>query len=111
MGYYTNYCFEVKVSSVEKIKEIIKKFNEILGWEELDLNNITDDGIIADFELKWYEHDEDMKKLSSLFPEYAFYLEGQGEDREDWWKAIFKNGVEKISYAELVPPQFPNIEN
>lgn len=109
MGYYTNYYLEVKVNSLEKMKEIVKKFNEIYQFNELDINNIDEGGITAEFESKWYSHDEDMLQLSRLFPDYVFELEGKGEERDDWWISCYKNGRMATSNAELIPPQSPDI--
>lgn len=43
-------------------------------------------------ECKWYEHEEDMKKVSKEYPETIFVLEGDGEESGDIWKKYFMNG-------------------
>ena len=104
MGYYTRYWLTVEVNSLDEMKKIVAKFNEIYQYNELDINSIGEGGIEAEFESTWYSHDEDMKQLSRLFPNYVFQLEGQGEDREDWWISCYKNGEVATSNAEIVPP-------
>ena len=49
-------------------------------------------GDIADDSMKWYEWESDMLTLSSEFPEMEFVLYGEGEERDDNWRAFFKNG-------------------
>ena len=105
MGYYTRYWLTAEVNSLDEMKKIVAKFNEIYQYNELDINSIGEGGIEAEFESKWYSHDEDMKQLSRLFPSYVFQLEGQGEDREDWWISCYKNGEVATSNAEIVPPR------
>ena len=57
--------------------------------------------------MKWYEAEDDMKELSKRYPEYWFLLYGEGEDRNDIWKAMFHNGVMQKVYAEIY---FPDID-
>jgi hypothetical protein len=41
---------------------------------------------------KWYEWQEDMRKLSAQFPCVVFTLYGVGEAIDDEWLAYFKGG-------------------
>lgn len=41
---------------------------------------------------KWYEHDEDMKYLSTRFPGVVFELSGSGEENGDIWRSWYKDG-------------------
>lgn len=126
MGYYTNVHMEIKDSTGKEVNEshvafklIAYRFYEI--WESY--RDITSDEFrcdqeayaeecLSDFldwkEVKWYELDSDMMKLSKLCPDFIFIIEGQGEDREDWWIKWWENGVQNASYAELTPPSGPS---
>lgn len=57
-------------------------------------------------EVKWYNHENDLKKLSKDFPDLVFVLRGEGEDSADVWKKYFKNGRMQVCVAELVIPPF-----
>lgn len=126
MGYYTNVHMEIKDSAGKEVNEshiafklIAYRFYEI--WESYrDINSdefrrdqeVYAEECLSDFldwkEVKWYELDSDMSKLSKLCPDFTFIIEGQGEDREDWWIKWWENGVQNASYAELIPPTGPS---
>jgi hypothetical protein len=55
---------------------------------------------------KWYEHEEDMRKLSALFPDVLFTLSGEGEESGDIWKMYVKGGKSHSVSAEIVLPEF-----
>lgn len=42
--------------------------------------------------MKWYEHEEDLKSLSLKFADVVFVLSGKGEEDGDVWKKYFLNG-------------------
>ena len=126
MGYYTNVHMEIKDSAGKEVNEshiafklIAYRFYEI--WESYrDINSdefrrdqeAYAEKCLSDFlnwkEVKWYELDSDMSKLSKLCPDFTFIIEGQGEDREDWWIKWWENGVQNSSYAEFIPPTGPS---
>lgn len=43
-------------------------------------------------EIRWYEHEAEMRELSKQFPEVLFELHGEGEQNDDMWYKYFKNG-------------------
>lgn len=53
-------------------------------------------------ECKWYEHEEDMVRLSKLFPNITFVLSGEGEEQPDAWQKKFIAGEQWTSRACLV---------
>jgi GH35 family endo-1,4-beta-xylanase len=54
------------------------------------INTITAYGYLD--ETSWYDYMDDMKYLSEQFPDVTFILDGDGEDKDDLWRAYFKNG-------------------
>lgn len=42
--------------------------------------------------IKWYDHIEDMIKLSKVFPETLFILDGWGEELGDVWRELYMDG-------------------
>jgi hypothetical protein len=47
---------------------------------------------VFDDEIKWYDHEKDMRKYSKKFPKVTFIISGVGEEEEDYWKEYHKNG-------------------
>lgn len=110
MGYYTRYHLEMKdtrkplqpmiieENAPDLYKAVAQKFEEIFGYDVLDdLVDYTDDW-------KWYEWEIDMRKLAAAFPFIRFNLEGEGEDREDWWYASFLGDKFQVRHANVTPP-------
>lgn len=50
---------------------------------------------------RWYEHADDMKLFSTLFPEVLFTLEGRGEESGDLWVKYFQNGKMQEARAQI----------
>jgi hypothetical protein len=94
MGYYTDFI--LKASSKEALKSMEEEFNF------LDQN--TEDSLC--YHGKWYEHESDMKTLSTKLPDVLFTVRGDGEEYGDIWIKYFKNGKVQISYVELKFDEF-----
>ena len=103
MGYYTYYSINVinanEVSRERLIAASKDLFHSLEGddtYFDSDLyeHNPTINPFdwVSDDEMKWYECEDDMVKLSRDYPELVFEVEGQGEDRDDNWRAYFANG-------------------
>ena len=91
MGYYTAYEIDVLKPNEVDEEEICKYL------ESLDLPDFGKwhGGWCAYG--KWYEHEDDLKKLSLLFPDVVFRVYGDGEESDDIWYKYFKNG--KVQYC------------
>lgn len=81
MGYVTNY----KISFIHFGKtEIPKEADALNSINPYDFEVGEDESPLLEefFEepIKWYDHVEDMIKLSKVFPEILFILDGQGEE-------------------------------
>jgi hypothetical protein len=132
MGYYTNYSLHIDNSQVkDKVEK--KKQSEI---EEIQQSNISDElkqRLIRDVEktyqtsvvtqndvighltyspfdeqCKWYEHTEDMLRVSMKYPNVIFSLYCNGEEDGDMWVEYFMNGKVQteravITYADFDP--------
>ena len=100
MAYYTWYSISVKNEDefpIEKQKEASLQLAEKFDWRkdyEKDIENSFDpfDWVSGD-SMKWYEWEKDMIELSQNFPEAIFVVYGEGEDRDDTWRAFFKDGI------------------
>ena len=104
MGYSTSYELKVKEGS-STIKEIYSKWgNNEFEFEGFDYA-IDENGEMCD-QVKWYDHEKDMKQLSILFPDVLFSLFGEGEDNDDSWYKYFKNGKMQSCYAKIDYDEF-----
>lgn len=97
MGYYTT--FKLSVRNGEVTEEMQTKLKEIKPeyFTDYDMKDLLDGW----YEAKWYDWKEDLIKLSKAFPTEVFELSGEGEEREDMWRAYFKNGKVQIEKAEI----------
>ena len=57
-------------------------------------------------ETSWYEHQFDMARVSSLWPEVRFELRGHGEEHDDSWAEYYLAGKVQKAPAEIVYPEF-----
>ena len=106
MGYYTDYKLTVWDKDGDEVdksypvySELEKTFRQVFEVNKKYTYNPFRDLLYGE-NLKWYDHEVDMKKVALQFPDYTFELEGLGEDGYMWikgWhgdKFVFK-GVEK----------------
>lgn len=113
MGYYTN--FEITANTYEKTM-LGEQFGYILDNKILtDLQNEVEkmnlpDGYIDEDRFsaygKWYEWKDDMRLLSSKFPDLIFTIEGEGEESGDIWRAYVMNGALQFCAAKIIFDDF-----
>lgn len=108
MGYYTN--FELRINGEkDRVKAAFERLDEItkglLTWPNGNdaVYDILNERSLC-FEAKWYERRENMAQIAEEFPDISFTLEGQGEDRDDWWVIEAQNGKAHIDYCILISP-------
>lgn len=92
MGYCTDYDFSNNPS------EVIEAIEQTSGYEK------SYGGFYSG--VKWYEHHEDMLKVSKQFPDIVLKLEGVGEEFPDFWKAYYKNGKFQVVNGDIVFEEF-----
>lgn len=110
IGYYTDFILRIKTPVLRsKAVEIADCINSLMGAKALHLCFIDeiDDSKEVDWnfdlgELKWYSWENDMTAIAKKYPDIEFYLEGNGENRDDWWIALFKGDKKQITYCS--PP-------
>lgn len=94
MSYYTEYSLEVIVpKSVDHIKNI----RNSIADADMSINSAGD----TEGEAKWYNHEEDIKTYSKIYPEVLFILSGVGEELGDLWKKYFKGGKMQYEPAKI----------
>ena len=109
MGYYTRFYFEVRTPVARECAErIANRLNEIMGCENCFTLPDSEDTTVPNWslepydEMKWYDWEDHMSQLANEFPYVEFRLEGNGEDRDDWWVALFKGERNQVKYCS--PP-------
>lgn len=115
MGYYTNFSIDIKTAITRaEAKDITVAINRAIcptienedDWlfSLDDYSGIEDDEkatweLIPDDIMKWYDWKEDMKEIAKKYPAIEFRVEGSGEDKDDWWVALFKGDRYQIKYC------------
>ena len=91
MGYYATFRFCLEEGSKEQYDAMLKDVHELMVIDPLSADYC--------FEAKWYNHEEDLEKISKKYPDIAFSVEGDGEDFDDHWIQYWHNGK---SYSEKI---------
>jgi len=95
MSYDTRFNLDTYKARVN-INEILEKEKNFEG-----LNYAIDsDGSSID-RVKWYTHEDDMKKLSKKYSNIIFVLEGVGQDDQDIWIKYFKDSKMQVCKAKI----------
>lgn len=108
MGYYTNYSLSYERSHLatseeqywKSLQEFLNKHSDYwkMTWKEVVKGNLDS--------RKWYDHDDDMIKLSKEHPELLFALKGEGEESGDIWKTYYLNGKMQHCKAKIIFDDF-----
>jgi len=93
MGYNTDYTLTTD-TKLENTKKFSDKFTDITDYYLEELSG------------KWYDWNEDMIKISKLYPDTLFTLHGDGEESEDIWTHYFKNGKSQNAKAKITIESF-----
>ena len=95
MGYRTLHAIRItnKYNTRKNLNKLLKLI-KIISSHSLDINGstIVDFTSIDDYCYKWYECLSDMEKVSKLLPKLKINICGKGEEEDDEWSYIFKNG-------------------
>ena len=103
MGYYSfvNLSIEQSEVTVEQIAETLAEVTDdpdSLFWNS---------ALCGDTDIKWYNHTEDMKKVSARHPDALLVLSGEGEDHDDYWVEYHQNGKAQVEVRPVwEPPPF-----
>ncbi len=95
-------CFKpeyvAKLLNASQALEEISDLKEELGYFLQGLKNCD--------EMKWYDHEDDMRRISAAFPDFLFKLSGEGEEKTDVWTKWFLNSKMQGGMAQIVMPEF-----
>jgi hypothetical protein len=113
MGYTTWFDVSIKdFSSQEPLEEKDKQQFDKIVESIMSLPSVAQLEVLEDCskltgEGKWYDHEEDMEKISSQFPGILFVLKGEGDESDDLWKNYFLNGQMGGGSATITYPACP----
>lgn len=85
MGYTTVFTFRHEEGSAEEYKQMIQELSEFL-----------EDPFFVEtqeYEGKWYDQDEDCRKLALKYSNIGFSVNGIGESGEDFWRTYYKGEI------------------
>jgi hypothetical protein len=103
MGYETAYTLSIGDVAVNDAIDHVVANQDAYPYSEDVLQEVIKGYCIY---AKWYDHEDDMRNLSSAFPEERFILTGYGEDQPDAWAKHFVNGRMQVCTGEIVFPPF-----
>lgn len=100
MGYYTRYTISIESPDGQE-DDIIARLSEVSDYSlRIGLQDDT---------IKWYDHKENTIKVSLEFPNATIYLEGEGEEHGDAWKAKVSNGKYMRAKGEIVFGEYKEV--
>lgn len=109
MGYCTTYNMTVQhIKDGEQYEALCDALKDkgVIGYAiDYDMFYGNTAEFCSNYDVKWYDHEENMKEISKLFPDMVFQLRGQGEDPEDMWEKYFQNGYCEECRAEITIPR------
>lgn len=80
-------------------------YKEIISYMKLNFDYSFDDN--GQIHATWYEHEEDMKKVSLHFPNVLIKTHGEYDEDEIYvWDSWFLNGKSYKGEYTLQPPKF-----
>ena len=102
MGYNTYYTVEINDIPPKCMENIYSKIDSFLEdiWES------SDTFIGGSYYGRWYDWDRDLINLSSEYPEIFIVVDGDGEERDDFWRAFIKDGAIQYSGGHIVYDEY-----
>lgn len=108
MGYYTYHTLSMESESPINARAIFDYAQEN-KMEFVDGFRLSGNDFETTNEIKWYEHEKEMRNLSKHFPDILFILHGEGEERGDIWDEYYRAGKMQHCHAEVkIPPYNPD---
>ena len=95
MGYRTLHAIRItnKYNTRKNLKKLLKLTQIISDYHfHIKGSTIVDFYGTDDIGIKWYDYLYDMEKVSKLLPKLKINICGKGEEEDDEWSYIFKNG-------------------
>lgn len=105
MGYYTDYKILVECDDNNRLEKIFGRLQELSGGYEFDYS--YGDKIVELPDVKFYECESVMRKLSTEYTDILFTVYGDGEESGDLWVAYYKDGKGTDFFKPTIIYPFP----
>ena len=112
MSYMTYYSIQIS-ETVPTVEEVARKLAETVdetshGDPQFDINSSVWHGVlIGEHDDTWYNHEENMRALSQIWPNVFFTLTGIGQDQDDHWVEYHTNGkIQRLERPQWEPDAF-----
>lgn len=112
MGYYTTYKVTITdIKDADDFEWFEFKFKKTIPYlgDDLKYDEINKTVYAAFYDVKWYDCEEKLKELSTLFPNITIDVNGEGEESGDIWKMRVRNGKSERVNAVLSFPDFKEL--
>lgn len=103
MGYYTRHSITVNNRGNIDYDMNVAHFD---GDDEAFINDFLQSANLFEDDIKWYDHEKDMRKLSKRFNNVLFTLSGEGEESGDLWREYHLNGLMQRATAKIAFDDF-----
>ena len=111
MPYMTRYHMEISdpLVTTELVAAQVAQMEDPKVWgsnASIDVKVSFWQGVLdGNEETTWYEHERDMRQVSSRWPGVTFTLKGKGDDHDDEWVEYHRDGLmQRIRRGEWEPP-------
>jgi len=97
MGYCTTFVISVEdgdpsEGEFDRISHMLETYEDFEFW--------GDEWVASD--VKWYDYNDDMHRLSKEFPQFRFYVHGDGDDSDDLWEDHWQDTEPTILHTQIV---------
>ena len=109
MGYRTLHAIRItnKYNTRKNLRKLVRLLKIISGYSfNIKGSTIVDFSNTDDYCYKWYECLSDMEKVSKLLPQLEINICGKGEEEDDEWSYIFKNGDRYDSHEMFIENKY-----
>lgn len=111
MGYYTDYTVRAggfaNESEITAFLGMLEKQSSYAMRPAEISHNGTKFWVFLN--AKWYDWKDDLLAMSRVYPEITIDVDGVGEDRQDMWRARFRDGEHEVVRAEVRFPVFERL--
>lgn len=110
MGYYTRFTLTVLEKDEDgELNEVDSSTHPEFETTKTYGGDVSIDELISEStdNMKWYDHRDDMLKLSKDLPDLVFILDGVGEENGDLWREFYKDGrTYRWEAPKVSPPEY-----
>ena len=105
MGYNSFHNLQIKESDVT-IEDVAATLAQVTNDDDDDAA-FWESVLSGETDATWYDHSEDLQKVSMRYPDALLILSGEGEESDDQWVEYHRNGKMQLEHMpEWTPAPF-----